>query len=105
MKDFYRQKEWEQESYTTQKTELVIASLVFPDGLGIKNLPANAGDVSLIPGWGKSSGEGNGNPLQCSYLGNPMDQGAWGDTVHGVTRELDTTQQLNNNHKLQGYFP
>ena len=51
MKDFYRQKEWEQESYTTQKTELVIASLVFPDGLGIKNLPANAGDVSLIPGW------------------------------------------------------
>ena len=43
----------------------------------VKNLPANAGDAGSIPGWGRSPGEGNGNPLQYSYLGNPMDRGAW----------------------------
>ena len=40
----------------------------------MKNLPANAGDVGLIPGWGRSPGEGNGNPLQYFCLGNPMDR-------------------------------
>ena len=45
----------------------------------------NAGDMNLIPGSGRSSGEGNGNPLQYSYLENPMDGGAWWATVHGVT--------------------
>ena len=50
----------------------------------VKTLPANIGDVGSIPGSGKSSGEGNGNPLQFSCLGNPMDGGAWGATVHGV---------------------
>ena len=46
----------------------------------VKNLPANAGDigdVGLIPGSGRSAGEGNGNPLQCSCLENPRDRGAW----------------------------
>ena len=43
----------------------------------LKNLPANAGDSSLIPGSRRSLGEGNGNPLQYSCLGNPMDRGAW----------------------------
>ena len=43
-----------------------------------------AGDVCLIPGSGKSPGEGNGNPLQYSCLGNPMDRGAWWATIHGV---------------------
>ena len=43
----------------------------------IKNLPANAEDLGLIPGSGRSSGEGNGNALQYSCLGNPMDRGAW----------------------------
>ena len=50
---------------------------------------ANAGDerdVSLIPGLGRSSGEGNGNPLQYSCLGNPMNRGAWWATVHGVAK-------------------
>ena len=42
-------------------------------------------------------GEGNGNPLQYSCLENPMDRGAWWATVHGVTKKLDTTQQLNDN--------
>ena len=49
----------------------------FLGGLVLKNLPADAGDVSLIPGSGRSSGEGNGNPLQDSCLENPMDRGAW----------------------------
>ena len=52
-------------------------TLGFPGGSAIKNLPANAGDSALIPGTGRSSGEGNGNPLQYSCLGNPMDRGAW----------------------------
>ena len=48
----------------------------FPGGSMVKNLPANAGDESLIPGSGISPGEGNGNPLEYSCLGNPMDRGA-----------------------------
>ena len=47
----------------------------FPGGSVIKNPPANAGNVGSIPGLGRSSGEENGNPLQYSYLGNPMDKG------------------------------
>ena len=44
----------------------------------------NAGDVGLIPESGRSPGEGNGNPLQCSHLGNSLDSGAWWSTVHEV---------------------
>ena len=58
-------------------------------GSGVKNLPANAGDVGLIPEEGRSPGEGNGNLLQYSCLGNPIDRGAWWTTVHGVAKELD----------------
>ena len=54
--------------------------------LVVKNLPANAGDTGSIPGLGRSSGEGNGNPLQYSCLGNPMDRGAWRATAHGVAK-------------------
>ena len=50
----------------------------------VKNLPANVGDLGLIPGLGRSPGEGNGNLLQCSCLGNPMDRGAWWAIVHGI---------------------
>ena len=53
-----------------------------------KNPPGNAGDVGLIPGSGISSGEGNGNPLQYSCLGNPMDRGAWWASVHGVVKRV-----------------
>jgi len=63
----------------------------FPGGSVVKNLPANAEDVDSIPGSGRSPGEGNGNPLKYSCLGNPMDRGAWWATVHGVAKELDTT--------------
>ena len=58
-----------------------------------RNLPSSAGDVDVIPGSGRSPGEGNGNPLQYSCLGNPMDSGAWQATVHEET-ESDTTEQL-----------
>ena len=61
-------------------TELLTLTLTqdylgFPAGSVVKNLPANAGDTGLIPGSGRSPGEGNGNPLQYSCLGNPMDRG------------------------------
>ena len=49
----------------------------FPGASVVENPPANAGDVGLIHGLGRSPGEGNGNPLQNSCLGNPMDRGAW----------------------------
>ena len=65
----------------------------FPGGaLVIKNLSANAGDVGLIPVSGRSPGGGNGNPLQYSCLGNPIDRGAWWITVCGVTKSPDTTE-------------
>ena len=50
------------------------------------NLPANAGDMGSIPRLGRSPGEGNGNPLQYSFLENPMDRGAWQTTEHGVAK-------------------
>ena len=51
-----------------------------------KNQPVNAGEAGSISGSGRSTGEGNGNPLQCSGVENPMDRGACWATVHGVTR-------------------
>ena len=54
---------------------LVIPSLVFPGGSVVKN-PANVGDSGLIPGWGRSPEEENGNSFQYC-LGNPMDRGCW----------------------------
>ena len=53
----------------------------------VKNLSPNSGDTNSIPGSGRSPGEGNGNPLQCSCLRNPMDRGAWQATGHEVTKE------------------
>ena len=50
---------------------------------------------AMIPGSGRSPREGNGNPLQCSCLENPLDRGAWWDIVHGVSKESDVTEQLN----------
>ena len=55
---------------------------------------ADARDPGSVPGLGRSSGEGNGNPLQYSCLENPMDRGAWWATVFGVAKESDTTEHL-----------
>ena len=52
----------------------------------VENLPANAGDPGLIPGSGRSSGEGHGNPLQYSCLENSMDRRAWWAIVHRVAK-------------------
>ena len=57
----------------------------------VKRLPANAGDMGLIPGFGRSPGGGNGNPFQCPCLESLMDRGAWQATFHGVAKELETT--------------
>ena len=58
----------------------------FPGGSEVKASPCNAGDLGSNPGSGRSPGEGNGNPLQYSFLGNPMDGGAWRAAVHGVAQ-------------------
>ena len=63
----------------------------------VKNLLVNAadvGDTRLIPGSGRSPEGGNGSPFQYSCLGNPMDEGLWPATIHGVTKESDTTKHL-----------
>ena len=60
--------------------------MVFPHSLVAKESACNAGDPGLIPGLGRSPGEGNDNPLQYSCLENQMDKGAWWATVHGVAR-------------------
>ena len=58
----------------------------FPGGSEDEASACHAGDQGSIPGLGRSSGEGNGNPLQYSCLENPMDRGAWPATVHGVAK-------------------
>ena len=58
----------------------------------VKNLPMNAGDagdMGSVPGLGRSPGGGHGNPLQYSYLENPMDRAAWWAIVHGVAKESE----------------
>ena len=83
----------------------------FPGGSEVKASACNVGDLGPIPGSGRSPGEGNGNPLQYSCLGNPMDRGAWWATVHGVaksrTRLSDFTFTLKYMETLivdQGYM-
>ena len=63
----------------------------FPGGSVVKNPPAKAGNMDSIPRLGRSPGKGNGNTLQYSCLGNPMDTGAWRAIVLGVTKLLDMT--------------
>ena len=71
----------------------VTLAMGFLGGSAVKNLPANAGDLGSIPGLGRSSGVGNGNPLQYSYLENPMNRGAWRAAVHG---DAESWTQLSN---------
>ena len=65
----------------------------------VKNLLDNAGDKGSIPGSERCPGEAIGSPLRYSCLENPKDRGAWQTTVHEVTKESDTTWQLNNSNK------
>ena len=71
----------------------------FPGGSVGEESACNAGDLGSIPGWGRSPGEGSGNPLQYSCLENPMHRGAWQVTVHGVTKSQ--TRLSNKEKKLQ----
>ena len=64
-----------------------------------KESAGNAGHMGLIPGWQRSPGEGNGNLLQDSCLKNTMDRGTCWAIVHGVTKESDMTEQLNNDNQ------
>ena len=71
----------------------------------VKNLPANAGDArdkGSIPGLGRSSGVGNGNPFQYSCLEKSLDRGAWWAIVHGIA-ELDTTEHVINLTNRNGH--
>ena len=75
--------------------------------LVVKNPPANAGDIrdaGLIPGSGRSPGGGHGNPLQYSYLENPMDKGAWRATVQRVSQSqihLSTDRVIINTRNIR----
>ena len=68
----------------------------FPGGSVVKNPPAKSGVANLIPGSGRSLGEGSGNPLQYSCLENPMDRGAWRATVYGIAKRLSTHKHTGN---------
>ena len=72
--------------------------LGFPGGSAVKNLPANAGDEGSVPGLGRSSGGGNGNPFHCSCQGNPMDRGAWRAIIHRVVKS-----HISKNPSLPGW--
>ena len=65
--------------------QLLRVGTTFPGGSVIKT-PANTGDAGFIPGSGSSPGEGNGNPIQYSYLENPMGRGAWWAAICGVVK-------------------
>ena len=62
-----------------------------PGGSVVKNPPVKQEHTGLIPGSGRSPGEGNDNPLQYSFLGNLMDGGVWWATAHEITKESDMT--------------
>ena len=73
---------------STRQTPLIIdfSTVLSNTGSDGKGSACNAGDLGLIPGSGRSPGEGPGNPLQYFYLGNSMDRGAWWPTVHGTAK-------------------
>ena len=72
-----RWKEYKEELYKKALNDQITMIVNFHGGSDGKASAYNAGDLGLIPGWGRSPGEGNGNPLQYSCLENPMDGGAW----------------------------
>ena len=79
-----------------------VKNVVFPGGSDSKESTCNAVDSGSMSGLGGSPGEGNDNPLQYSCLEKSMDRGAWQATVHGVTKESDTTEWLTLSFKKCG---
>ena len=77
---------WYPQIYIQNIKQMEICTLDFCGGSDGKESACNAGDTGLTPRLGRSLGEGNGNPLQYSCLGKPMDRGAWWATVHGVAK-------------------
>ena len=73
-------------THSNQYIFIIIIIIAFPGGSHGKESACNAVDLALIPGLGRSPGEGNGYPLQYSCLENSMDRGAWKITVHSVTK-------------------
>ena len=82
------------EMSNTQKYLLIVG---FPGGSEGKESACNAGDMCLIPGSGRAPREGNGNPLQYSFLENSMDRGAWQASPQGL-KESDTTERISLTH-------
>ena len=72
--------------FTISRNLLKLMCVDFPHSSVGRESACDAGDPGLIPGSGRSSGEGNGNPLQYSCLENPMDRGVWQATVHGIAK-------------------
>ena len=88
-------------SQNAQEQIPILITLKGFTGISIgKESACNAGDWGLIPGSGRSYGEGNGKPLQYSCLENPTDRGAWQEPLWGC-KESDTTQQLKLKHYLE----
>ena len=77
--------------YVTPVENNLVTSIKITLSSVIKESACNAGDLGLIPGSGRSPGEGNGNPLLYSCLENPMDRGAWWATIYG-SKESDMTE-------------
>ena len=81
--------------------ELSIQPMGFPGDSVVKNPFAKAGDLGSIPGSGRSHGEGNGNPLQYSCLGNPTDREGWQATVQSVAKIWTQLNKLNNSNSTK----
>jgi len=82
-----------------KKCRILYMSIGFPGWLSGKDFACNAGDTGSNLGSGRSPREGNGNPLQCSCLGNLKYRGAWWATVHGVVKESGiVTEQQQQQH-------
>ena len=77
----------------------------FPGGSVEKNPSAKAGEAGLIPGWGRSPAEGNGNPLLYSCLENFMGRGDWWATVHGVTNSRTQLNRLITHTRARTHLP
>ena len=85
-------------SSSTQQQYYVLLLACFSDGSDDKESACNAGDLSSIPGSGRFSGEGNDNPPRYSFLGNPMDRGAWSGHSPWSRNELVTAERLTHTH-------